>query len=81
MVVGQLSRATWSDGLRTIVRRYGYGGILVASLLVLWWGAEGPYPLEWVSNGLYIVMIFVIVGLEFWMPFVPSWGTLKALFR
>lgn len=37
MVIRQLGNVTWSDHLRTLVRRYGYGGILIGSLLVLWW--------------------------------------------
>ena len=69
------------NSLRGLVHRYGYGSILVASLLVLWWGVEGPYPLPYVSNGLYIVMIFVILGLELWMPFTRGWGDIRNVTR
>jgi hypothetical protein len=34
MVTRQLGGATWNEHLRTVVRRYGYGTILVGSLLV-----------------------------------------------
>jgi sterol desaturase/sphingolipid hydroxylase (fatty acid hydroxylase superfamily) len=81
MVTRQLGSATWSERLRTVVRRYGYGCILVGSLLVLWWGVEGPYPLEWVSNGLYIAVIFLILGLELWIPFTRTWGDIRKATR
>ncbi len=81
MVIGQLDSVTWSAQLRTSVRRYGYGSILVGSLLVLWWGVEGPYPIEYVSNGLYIVMIVVILGLELWIPFTRTWGDIRKATR
>jgi sterol desaturase/sphingolipid hydroxylase (fatty acid hydroxylase superfamily) len=77
MLVRQLGSVTRSERLRTAVRRYAYGTILLASPLVLWWGVEGPYGIERVSNGLYIVMIFLILGLERWMPFNPSWGDIR----
>ena len=54
MVTGQIGSIAASDSLRDLVRRYGYGSILIGALLVLWWGVEGPYPIEWVSNGLYV---------------------------
>ena len=77
MVIRQLGNVTWSDHLRTLVRRYGYGGILIGSLLVLWWGVEGPYPIEYVSNALYIVIILLVLGLELWIPFTRSWGDIR----
>jgi sterol desaturase/sphingolipid hydroxylase (fatty acid hydroxylase superfamily) len=77
MLVRQLGSVTRSERLRTAVRRYAYGTILLASPLVLWWGVEGPYGIERVSNGLYIVMIFLILALERWMPFNPSWGDIR----
>ena len=63
------------------VRRYSYGSLLIGALLVLWWGVEGPYPLEIVSNGLYILMIFVILGLELWIPFIGAWGDIRKATR
>jgi sterol desaturase/sphingolipid hydroxylase (fatty acid hydroxylase superfamily) len=75
------SSTTWNELLRSAVHRYGYGTILVGSLLVLWWGVEGPYPLKYVSNALYIVMIFVILGLELWMPFTKTWGDIRTVTR
>ena len=81
MVTGQLSSVRRTDSLRTLVRRNGYGSILIGSLLVLWWGVEGPYPLEKVSNGLYVVMIFIILGLEFWIPYTNSWGDIRKATR
>jgi sterol desaturase/sphingolipid hydroxylase (fatty acid hydroxylase superfamily) len=80
-VIGQLSSATWSETLETLVRRHAYGSILIGSLLVLWWGVEGPYPIEYVSNGLYIAMIFIILGLEFWIPFTKTWGDIRKATR
>jgi sterol desaturase/sphingolipid hydroxylase (fatty acid hydroxylase superfamily) len=80
-VIGQLSSATWSESLESFVRRYAYGSILIGSLLVLWWGVEGPYPIEYVSNGLYIAMIFIILGLEFWIPFTKTWGDIRKATR
>jgi sterol desaturase/sphingolipid hydroxylase (fatty acid hydroxylase superfamily) len=81
MVVEGLGSVTRSEDLQTLVRRYGYGSILAGALLVLWWGVEGPYPIEWVSNGLYIVMIFIILGLEFWIPFNTTWGDIRKTTR
>jgi sterol desaturase/sphingolipid hydroxylase (fatty acid hydroxylase superfamily) len=77
----QLGSMTRSDPLRTLVRRYGYGSILIGSLLVLWWGVRGPYPLAYVSNALYVTMILVILGLEFWIPFSRSWGDVRRATR
>jgi len=76
-VIRELGGLTWNDRARMVVRRYGYGCILLGALLVLWWGVEGPYPLAYVSNGLYIVMIFVILGLELWTPFTKPWGDIR----
>ncbi|MEE8581003.1 MAG: sterol desaturase family protein [Myxococcota bacterium] len=63
------------------VRRYGYGSILIGSLLVLWWGVEGPYPLEYVATGLQVFMVFLILGLEFLIPFRRTWGDLRKTTR
>jgi len=81
MVTTRLGSVISTDHLRTVVRRYGYGSILVGSLLVLWWGVEGPYPIEYVSNGLYIAMIFLILGLELSMPFARTWGDIRMATR
>ena len=81
MVIGQLSGATWNENLRTLVRRNGYGSILIGSLLVLWWGAAGPYPIEYVSTGLQVFAVFVILGLEFYVPFKKTWGDLRRVTR
>jgi sterol desaturase/sphingolipid hydroxylase (fatty acid hydroxylase superfamily) len=81
MVMGQPSSAAWSERLRMLVRRYGYGSILIASLLVLWWGVDGPYPIEFVANGLYVVMIFLILSLELLIPFTRTWGDIRKVTR
>jgi sterol desaturase/sphingolipid hydroxylase (fatty acid hydroxylase superfamily) len=81
MVTGQIGSIATSDTLRDLVRRYGYGSILIGALLVLWWGVEGPYPIQWVSNALYIFMIFLILGLELWIPFKQSWGDIRQTTR
>jgi sterol desaturase/sphingolipid hydroxylase (fatty acid hydroxylase superfamily) len=81
MVTVEPTAVPWSEQLRTFVRRYAYGGILTGSLLVLWWGVEGPAPLAVVSNGLYIAMIFVILGLELWIPFNGTWGDIRRATR
>jgi sterol desaturase/sphingolipid hydroxylase (fatty acid hydroxylase superfamily) len=70
-----------SERLRPLVRRYAYGTILIGALLMLWWGVEGSYPLEYVSNGLYVLMLFLIVGLEIWIPFTKSWGDIRKATR
>jgi sterol desaturase/sphingolipid hydroxylase (fatty acid hydroxylase superfamily) len=80
-VIGQASSATWGESAQSLVRRYAYGGILLFALLVLWWGVEGPYPLEYVSNGLYVLMLAVIIGLEIWIPYTPSWGDIRKASR
>ncbi len=80
-MIGQLRSATWSESLRALVRRYAYGSILIAALLVLWWGVEGPYPIGYVSNALYVAMIFLILGLEIWIPFTRSWGDIRRVTR
>jgi sterol desaturase/sphingolipid hydroxylase (fatty acid hydroxylase superfamily) len=77
MVRGHVGSGSWNEWLRTAVQRYGYGVILIGSLLVLWWGVEGPYPIEHVANALYVVMIFVILGLELWIPFTATWGDVR----
>lgn len=80
-MIGQLGSATWSGSLRTLVRRHAYGGILIGSLLVLWWGVEGPYPVEYVANTLYVAVIFLILGLEIWIPFQSGWGDIRKATR
>lgn len=67
--------------LRSFVRQYAYGTILIGSLLVLWWGVEGPYPLAYVANGLYVLAIFLILGLEIWIPFQSTWGDIRRATR
>ena len=69
------------DVARDLVRRYGYGTILLGALLVLWWGVTGPVPLKYVSNALYVAMIFLILGLEVWIPFAPRWGSVRQVTR
>ncbi len=81
MITAQPSSATWSEQLRSLVQQYGYGSILIGSLLVLWWGVEGPYPIEVVSTSLYVVVIFTVLSLEFWIPFIERWGDLRKLTR
>src|SRR5262249_5781235 len=71
------ARIVERHSLRSLVRRYAYGTILLGSLLVLWWGVKGPYPLTVVSNALYVSMIVLILGLELWMPFQPRWGDIR----
>jgi sterol desaturase/sphingolipid hydroxylase (fatty acid hydroxylase superfamily) len=73
-LTGRPDSGTWSEQLKPAVRQYGYGTIMLGALLVLWWGVEGQYPLEWVANGLYILMIGIILGLESWIPFQQKWG-------
>src|SRR5262245_53744033 len=80
-VMRRLGSATWNERLRTIVRRHGYGGILLGSLLVLWWGVEGPYRIEHVANGLYVTIIVVVLGLELWIPFTRRWGDIRQATR
>jgi sterol desaturase/sphingolipid hydroxylase (fatty acid hydroxylase superfamily) len=80
-VIGQLGSATGSMSLRDLVRRHAYGPILLGSLLVLWWGVEGPWPIEHVSNALYVAMIFLILGLELWIPFDRRWGDIRRVTR
>ena len=81
MVAGQLSSATFGDQFRALLRRYAYGSILIGSLLVLWWGIEGPYPLEYVAVGLQITAICTIVSLEIAIPFIRNWGDIRNLTR
>ena len=80
-MTGQLSSEKWTGRLQSLVHRYAYGVILVGSLLVLWWGVEGPYAIGDVANGLYIVMIFLILGLEVWIPYTKSWGDIRKVTR
>jgi len=71
------TRGSWNDAIREGVRHYGYGAILLGCLMVLWWGVVGPYPLAYVSNGLYVAMIILILSLERWIPFAESWGDVR----
>jgi len=80
-MTGQLSSEKWTGRLQSLVHRYAYGVILVGSLLVLWWGVEGPNAIGDVANGLYIVMIFLILGLEVWIPYTKSWGDIRKVTR
>jgi sterol desaturase/sphingolipid hydroxylase (fatty acid hydroxylase superfamily) len=61
--------------------RYSYVGVLLISLLVLWWGVVGPYPIEYVSLSLQVVMVLLILGLEILIPFTRSWGDIRNLTR
>ena len=79
--IGRPSSAAWGERLRPLARRYAYGSILISTLMVLWWAVEGPYPIEYVSNGLYVLMLFIIVGLEIWIPFTRSWGDIRKATR
>jgi hypothetical protein len=59
------------------VRRYVHGRIGSGSLRVLWWGAEGPYLLEYVAIPLQISAIFLIASLEIAIPFRRIWGDIR----
>ena len=80
-VTGRTSAASSGEALRSVVRRYGYGTIMLLCLLVLWWGAEGPYPIENVAIGLQIAMVLLVLGLEFLVPFRQTWGDLRNVTR
>ena len=80
-MLAQPGSAAWSDGFLPLVRRFGYGGILIGSLLVLWWGVESPYSIESVSIGLQISAIFIILSLEFVIPFTATWGDIRRVTR
>jgi ornithine lipid hydroxylase len=77
----ELAAVGWMEALKSLVRRYGYGSILLGALLVLWWGVAGPYPIAHVANALYVVMILLILGLELWIPFTPRWGDVRSATR
>ena len=79
--MNEAGSASWNDSLRMLARRYGYASLLTGSLLVLWWGVEGPYPIQYVSNALYVAMIAIILGLELWIPFTSSWGDIRHVTR
>ena len=81
MASAEALAASGTDRLRDVVRRYGYGTILLGSLGVLWWGATGPLPLAWVSNALYVTVIFVVLGLEIYIPYQPRWGDIRKATR
>jgi sterol desaturase/sphingolipid hydroxylase (fatty acid hydroxylase superfamily) len=42
---------------------------------------EGPYAIQYVSNGLYIAIIFLVLGLELWIPFASTWGDVRKATR
>jgi sterol desaturase/sphingolipid hydroxylase (fatty acid hydroxylase superfamily) len=71
------SRETELGGVRSLVRRYGYGTILISSMLVLWWGVVGPYPFDYVAIAVQIASIAVVLSLEFLIPFQQRWGTIR----
>ena len=81
MVTAQIATETWSERLRGLLRRYTYGTVLIGSLLVLWWGFEGPYPIEVVAIGLQIAAIGVILSLEIAIPFQQRWGDIRQTTR
>ena len=81
ILTGGRSGEKWTGSLQSLVHRYGYGCILVVSLLVLWWGVKGAYPLENVANGLYVVVLLIILGLEVWIPYTRSWGDIRTVTR
>ena len=59
------------------MHRYAYGTILIGALLALWWGVDGPYPLEPVAIVVQVTAIFLILGLEFAIPFKGTWGDIR----
>ena len=69
------------DGLRSFVQRFGYGTVIIGTLLVLWWGVVGPYPFEYVAIGVQVTSIFVILGLEFLIPYQRHWGDIRRVTR
>lgn len=69
------------DGLRSFVRTYGYGTVLIGSLLALWWGVVGPYPFEYVAVAVQVTCIFLILGLELFIPYQKRWGDLRNVTR
>jgi sterol desaturase/sphingolipid hydroxylase (fatty acid hydroxylase superfamily) len=81
IVTGELTMTTWSERLRSLARRYAYSTILIGTLLVLWWGAEGPYPFEYVAIGVQLFSIFAILGLEFAIPLPVNWGDIRRATR
>jgi sterol desaturase/sphingolipid hydroxylase (fatty acid hydroxylase superfamily) len=80
-VIATASPQSWSDPLRSFAHRYAYGSILIGALLVLWWGAVGPYPLEAVAIGVQISAIVIILSLEFLIPYAKHWGDIRKLTR
>jgi len=69
------------DGLRSVVRRFGYGTVLVGTLLVLWWGVAGPYSFGYVAIGVQLTSIVVILGMEFLIPHQRTWGNIHKVTR
>jgi len=81
MATAEVSSTTQTDPLRAFLRKYAYGSVLIGALLVLWWGVESPYPLEWVAVGLQITSIVVILTLEIVIPFTKRWGDIRNITR
>jgi sterol desaturase/sphingolipid hydroxylase (fatty acid hydroxylase superfamily) len=81
MATAEVSSTTQTDPLRAFLRKYAYGSVLIGALLVLWWGVESPYPLEWVAVGLQITSILVILTLEIVIPFTKRWGDIRNITR
>jgi sterol desaturase/sphingolipid hydroxylase (fatty acid hydroxylase superfamily) len=80
-VIATASPQSWSDPLRSFAHRYAYGSILIGALLVLWWGAVGPYPFAVVAIGVQISAIVIILSLEFLIPYAKHWGDIRKLTR
>ena len=72
---------TAAEGLRGFVHRYAYGTIMLGSLMVLWWGYQSRYSIELVGNALYVAMIFLILGLELYIPYKRHWGDVRNVTR
>jgi len=79
--VGTVSSELGLDGLRSFVRRFGYGTVIVGTLLVLWWGVVGPYSFAYVAIGVQVTSIFVILGMGFLIPFQRKWGDIRKVTR
>lgn len=69
------------DRLRAFTRRYAYRSILLFSLLVLWWGYEGPYAIDQVGIALQVTMLITIAALEFYIPYKKHWGNIRSVTR
>ena len=80
-MIEEQGSAIGSDRLRSFLHRYAYSFVLVGSLLVLWWGYEGPFAIERVAIGVQISSIFIVLGLEVVVPLTRRWGTIKNVTR